>query len=404
MDPVTSRPALHLTPRRGWLNDPLGLTWRDGRYDLFFQAVPSATAWAPECHWAHAVSADLVTWTEVETALAPGDGDDGVWSGSVARGDDGDVLFYTSVSRSDLDRGRVRIARPADEGWRSWLKGPVVAEAPADLELTTYRDPFVFRDGDGWAMLVGAGLADGTGAALAYTSPDLEHWTPRGVAAARSGHEHEPWTGLAWECPQLVRFPDADVLLLSAWAPDRLDSVAYGVGTWADGRFTARSWGRLTFGDSYYAGSVFRDAEDRPGLIAWLREVRGDDWTGALSVPHRLELEGDRLVARPHPAVRAATGTLELTGDTAVDGPTVARWAGTGTLELLGPGDAIAVRLVAETGTLRIEPAGGEATRVPHEGGPVDLVLDTGVLEVACAGGLFAAPVPSISRAVASAG
>jgi beta-fructofuranosidase len=41
---VTQRPTLHLTPRRGWLNDPLGLTWRNGRYDLFFQAVPSETA------------------------------------------------------------------------------------------------------------------------------------------------------------------------------------------------------------------------------------------------------------------------------------------------------------------------------------------------------------------------
>jgi len=38
--PTAARPALHFTPRSGWVNDPLGLTHRDGGYHLYFQHVP----------------------------------------------------------------------------------------------------------------------------------------------------------------------------------------------------------------------------------------------------------------------------------------------------------------------------------------------------------------------------
>ena len=55
------RPAVHFTAPDGWLNDPLGLTWRDGRYELFYQALPGADTWNPRCRWGHATSTDLLT-------------------------------------------------------------------------------------------------------------------------------------------------------------------------------------------------------------------------------------------------------------------------------------------------------------------------------------------------------
>jgi beta-fructofuranosidase len=56
------RPVLHLTADRGWVNDPLAPTWDGERYHLFFQYVPGSVEWAPNCHWGHAVSDDLVHW------------------------------------------------------------------------------------------------------------------------------------------------------------------------------------------------------------------------------------------------------------------------------------------------------------------------------------------------------
>jgi L-lactate dehydrogenase complex protein LldG len=78
-----ARPQIHFTVREGWINDPLGLTWHEGEYHLFFQFVPGQTVWGPEQRWGHATSEDLLHWTEGPVALEPGDGDDGVWSGSV---------------------------------------------------------------------------------------------------------------------------------------------------------------------------------------------------------------------------------------------------------------------------------------------------------------------------------
>ena len=80
------RPAVHFTPVSGWVNDPHGITARDGGYDVFFQYVPDAQAWAPNCHWGHATGADLLSLQERAVALAPGDGDDGVWGGVVVVG------------------------------------------------------------------------------------------------------------------------------------------------------------------------------------------------------------------------------------------------------------------------------------------------------------------------------
>ena len=164
---MTKRPLLHFTAAAGWINDPLALTWRDGTYHLFFQYVPATTVWAFGCHWGHATSPDLLRWTEQPVALSPGDGDDGCWSGSLVTLDGRDaVLFYTSVRGPDLDLGRVRRARPADQAWRHWIKEGVVVEAPRDEGVIRFRDPFVFRDRDAWRMLVGATRADGTAVAF----------------------------------------------------------------------------------------------------------------------------------------------------------------------------------------------------------------------------------------------
>jgi beta-fructofuranosidase len=51
----------------------------------------------------------MIAWTEQGVAVAPGGGDDGVWSGSIATGPDGGAtMFYTSVTEPDfctIDQG-----------------------------------------------------------------------------------------------------------------------------------------------------------------------------------------------------------------------------------------------------------------------------------------------------------
>lgn len=391
VDSSALRPRIHFTAESGWINDPHGVTFHDGRYHLFHQYVPGSAVWAPNCHWGHAVASDLLHWEHRPVALAPGDGDGGIWTGSLVSAEDGARILYTSTVAGDYARGRVRVARPVDTSWDEWEKGDVLVEPPADPDVVVFRDPFVLREGDGWRMFVGAGTAAGDALAITYTSADLESWQDDGVAARRSSAEREPvWTGALWECPQVVEVDGRHVLISSVWDDDVLYYAAYGIGDYADGRFEARDWGRLSFGGSYYAPSFFRDAEGRPCLMFWMRGVEdaGAGWTGALSLPHLLAIRDDRLVLLPHPAW---TGGRAVPTDRPLDGPVRLDWTPQ------APGDRLEIlpssALVWSGSELALERAGSERWTAPHAAGPVAIVVDGPVLEAATTVGVLGGPI-----------
>jgi beta-fructofuranosidase len=405
--PTSTRPRLHFTAREGWINDPLGLTWHDCQYHLFFQYVPGQTTWGPDQRWGHATSADLLHWTEGPVALEPGDGDDGVWSGSIVVPPDGPAcLFYTTVTFPDVQIGKARLARPVDDTWTTWVKQDVVAQLPPDLDVIAFRDPYVFHDGGCWRMLMGAGLADGSATALTYRSNDLTAWEYSGQLAVRHRSETEPlWTGAVWECPQLFRLGGRWVLTVSVWEPEVPHYEAYAIGDLVDGQFVAEHWGRLSYGPSYYAASAFRDRDGERGLIYWLRDV--DDvagrWAGAHSVPHRLRLETTRVVAEPHPAVRAARGpnpTTATSGSFPVPAAVDVEWeldTANAVARLTVASDSVdQLQLAIADGQLTAEAAGRSWT-MPVSGTSVRVLLDGPVVEVFSAACAMALPIDSMT-------
>jgi fructan beta-fructosidase len=65
-----------------WMNDPNGLVYYDGEWHLFFQHYPREPM-SKNMHWGHAVSKDLINWTELPIAIKPEDDSVDIWSGSV---------------------------------------------------------------------------------------------------------------------------------------------------------------------------------------------------------------------------------------------------------------------------------------------------------------------------------
>ncbi|MGP1673704.1 MAG: hypothetical protein ACTS8Z_00640, partial [Candidatus Limnocylindrales bacterium] len=97
------RPRYHLTPPSGWMNDPNGPIFVDGRLHVFYQHNPDGPYW-DRVHWGHAVSDDLVRWEHWPIAIAPEtDGPDsfGCWSGCVVDADGTPTMLYTGIELVD---------------------------------------------------------------------------------------------------------------------------------------------------------------------------------------------------------------------------------------------------------------------------------------------------------------
>jgi len=56
------RPIYHYVNPEGRLNDPNGLCFWQGKWHLFYQAIPPED---PRQHWGHAISEDLIHWKDL---------------------------------------------------------------------------------------------------------------------------------------------------------------------------------------------------------------------------------------------------------------------------------------------------------------------------------------------------
>ena len=153
------RPAFHLSARTGWMNDPNGFSWYDGKYHMFYQYHPYDSHWGP-MHWGHAVSRDLLHWEYLPASLAPDElyDKDGCFSGSAATLDDGrHLLMYTGVVKEHLITGETReiqtqcLAVGDGIDYEKYGKNPVInsGNLPEGGSKYDFRDPKMWRKEDG---------------------------------------------------------------------------------------------------------------------------------------------------------------------------------------------------------------------------------------------------------------
>ena len=245
------RPNVHLTPQRGWLNDPNGCVIIDGTWHCFFQFNPAATRWGP-MHWGHATSPDGIRWTQQPTALAPDPTLGNCYSGCAVSTDDGLALLFTH-HRDTHEQQSLAWLR----GDRGELEG-VVLPNPGRRH---FRDPKVLRHGDRWIMTLTGGDR-----VLLYASDNLRRWTPLS--------EFSDSLDAIWECPELLQIDGQWVMVvsISTRGPQEGSGVVWWAGDFDGTHFHAD--GGPTFldhGSDYYAPQSFTGT---PLQIAWLNNWR----------------------------------------------------------------------------------------------------------------------------------
>ncbi|RCW51954.1 GH32 C-terminal domain-containing protein [Paenibacillus prosopidis] len=211
----TQRPQFHAEPSAHWQNEPGGAIYFNGLYHIFYQSAPRGPYWN-HIRWGHMVSSDMVKWRDAEDSVIPGRYDvdpEGAWAGGAVVDDNGvPTIFYTAGDDRKSPNQRVNIARsnyPVDQDndLNQWNKNMnVVVDQQAGQGMTgEFRDPFVFKDGNEWFMLVTSGISGQGGTALVYSTTDssFQSWTYRGPLYTGNATTY-PLTGQVWELPQLL--------------------------------------------------------------------------------------------------------------------------------------------------------------------------------------------------------
>lgn len=320
------RPQYHFLPPNNWMNEPHAPVYWNGRYHIFYQFNPHGPYWG-NIHWGHAVSEDLVHWTHLPIAMEPEPGPDsvGVWSGSTIVSGDRVVALY---SGEQLPFQVINYAASDDNLLIKWEKhpgNPIIPRPPRGFTLVSgFRDPFVWREGERYYMLVGSGIEGAGGTAFLYRSEDLIRWEYRGPLLVGDAAE----SGVMWEMPQFFPLGDKHLLLVNVWPTNR--DVFYWVGTWKDEQFTPEHFGRLDYGGHYLSPSVLVE-DGRALLFGFIKESNGGEaqlangWSGVMALPREVFLREDgSLGLRPVQEVTALRGNHRRVTDVAIP-PTAGR-------------------------------------------------------------------------------
>lgn len=396
-----SRPALHLTPPAGWMNDPNGLCKIDGTWHAFYQHDPDSITHGI-MHWGHASSADLLHWEHQDIALAP-DEHGVIFSGSAVVDTQDSSGFgagaLVAIFTHDLDGLQRQSLAYSIDGGRTFTKyaeNPVLA-----AEAVDFRDPKVVAADDGWIMALAAGDRINF-----YSSVDLRSWESTGT------YTYPLIEGGVWECPDLIHFPDSrdpaitHVLTICAnhAGPYGHSGTLYVPGRFDDGHFAPAANPRLLdHGPDFYATQTFFDMDHAdPVAMAWMSSWRysvrhpARNYRGAMSLPRRIELHGHRVRQRPVLDAVQCAESVPLGQPIASDPHSGLLVSGTGELHLEVTGRTGAIATVTiDNESASIQRHGNfmdnyaEHYSAPvAESGPYQVVIDHGTIELFAAGGL----------------
>ena len=310
-------PAFHVAPPVGWMNDPNGFSVYQGKAHLFYQYHPYSQVWGP-MHWGHCVTEDFVKWEEMPVALAPDESFDegGCFSGSGIETEDGHVLVYTGVMKRECegescDYQNQCIAIGDGYKYQKLQQNPVVTGdmLPENCNRKEFRDPKIWKESDGYYMVVGNKTTDGMPQVVVFRSEDLNKWEYVSVLASDTTGK----LGTMWECPDFFCVDGQHVLIAS---PQDMhadaefhngNNAVYFLGDYhrETHKFDYKHIYSLDDGLDFYAPQTMQMPDGRRIMIGWMQSwdsnIRpsAQKWACMMSLPRELCIVNGKMIQQP---------------------------------------------------------------------------------------------------------
>lgn len=300
----------HLEMPKGLVNDPNGLCYHQGKYQIFFQWNPFGCEHKHK-HWTYTQTTDFINYTKPQIALAPVDkfDKDGCYSGSARSKNNKLEIIYTANLKDEqnIRYPRQVLVKQNDDG--EFIKEKIIIDTVPKGYTTHFRDPYIFIKNNRSFIILGAQRENLTGCALIYEEID-ENWIFRGELKTRLTD-----FGYMWECPNLFTIDDKDILVFcpqglkaQKYQYQNLYQAGYLIGQFNPDtlEFTHGEFHEFDMGFDFYAPQVLIH-ENRHILIGWVGmpdklqdyPTINDGWVHSLTLPRELILKNDKLYQRP---------------------------------------------------------------------------------------------------------
>ena len=273
------RPVYHHTPVYGWMNDPNGLFYKDGVWNLYYQHNPYGSTWE-NMTWGHATSTDLCHWKFEGEAIEP-DALGTIFSGSAVVDKDNTagfgpgavVAYYTSAGKAQTQS----MAVSTDNGmtFTKYADNPVLTS-----DIHDFRDPHViwYPQGQKWILIVSEKQH-----MKLFSSKNLKDWT----FESDFGEGYGSHAGV-WECPDLLDMGGGHWILvcnINPGGPFGGSATQYFTGSFDGHKFICDSDPSVTkwmdWGKDHYATVTFNNAPNgRHVALPWM-----SNWQYAAQVP-----------------------------------------------------------------------------------------------------------------------
>ena len=284
------RPIYHHTPTYGWMNDPNGMFYKDGVWNIYFQHNPFGSQWE-NMTWGHSTSTDLMHWKFEGDAILP-DALGTIFSGSAVVdknntagfGAGAVIAYYTSAGK--VQKQCMAVSTDGGKTFKKDVDNPVLVS-----NIPDFRDPHVFwyEPESKWILIVSEKQH-----MKIFSSKNLRDWT----FESDFGEGYGSHDGV-WECPDLIEVKNEEgrvknqnadskwilICNINPGGPFGGSATQYFTGTFDGHKFTCdtdpsvKKW--MDWGKDHYATVTFDNAPNgRHVAMTWM-----SNWQYANQVP-----------------------------------------------------------------------------------------------------------------------